>query len=213
MNSSDFWRVVYPHLDEKYFVEDKQRFVFKKIKQYAGKYSKQPAAEDIRLLIETDSKISEKKSDECYEFLDEIKTCQRVKDEKLLIAQVEEFCQLRAIELAVYDVIEMIQKGKSEKGAIEDKIKKSLAVEFDVKIGHDYWKDAHTRMLSYLEDEDKIPLDIELINSAMGGGLVRKSIFILMANCVCKNTVITIRNKKTGLIEDIKIIDFFNKFK
>jgi replicative DNA helicase len=180
---------VYPHLVESYFPEDTQRTIFKKIKQYAGKYSKQPAIDDIRLLVETDAKISEKQTDQCYEFLDVIAKTKRVKNQQLLIAQVEEFCQMRAIELAVYDVMKSLSTGKAEKGAIEEVIKKALAIEFDVKIGHDYFKDAKQRMLSYLEDEDKIPLDIELINNAMGGGLVRKSIFIFMANTNVGKTV------------------------
>jgi len=217
-HSTNFFRVVYPHIEGKYFPEKVEEHIFNKIKKYNLDFGKQPKVNDIKLLVESDNTISEKDSEEIYEYLTQLKDVEKVTDEKLLIKQTEEFIQNRALELAIYDSVSILQDTTKSKGLIEDTIRKALAVEFEVKLGHDFFEDAKDRMDSYLLDEDKILLDVELINMAMGGGLVRKSLFILMANtnvgkCCKGNTKITVKNKKTGLVEEIEIQEFYNKIK
>jgi len=179
--SSEFFRVVLPHLKEEYFNDSIHINLFKKIKLYNETYNKQPKISDIKLLIETDNEISESLSDSIYKFLDSLKTTEEVTDEKLLIKETEKFCQSRALENAILESVEIIQNNKKSKGLIEDIIKEALSVEFEVKLGHDFFEDAVERLKRYLENEDKITLDIDLVNMAMGGGLAKKSIFIFMA--------------------------------
>lgn len=189
--SNDFFTVVFPHLDERYFGETHHSKLFTKIKEYNLKYNKIPKISDLKLLVEMDNNISESDSDDIYNYLDSLKKVERVTDEKLLIKETESYVQQRALELSVLAAVDIIQDPKKSNGEIEDVIKSALAIEFEVKIGHDYFspEDVKARMNSYLEDEMKIPLDIELMNTAMGGGLVRKSLFILLANTNVGKTV------------------------
>jgi archaellum biogenesis ATPase FlaH len=182
INSSNYFSIVFPHLDEKYFGEKVHSNLFIKVKDYHLKYNKIPKISDLKLLIEMDNNVSESDSEELYTYLDSLKSIEKVSDENLLIKETENYTQQRALELAVLASVEVIQNPKESNGKIEDLIKQALSIEFDVKIGDDYFKDVKKRMESYLETEDKIALDIDLLNQAMGGGLVKKAIFFFMAN-------------------------------
>lgn len=178
-----------PHLQGNYFGEKVHSKLFDLIKDYNLKYNKQPKIPDIKLFLEMDNNISESETEEINNYLDSLKDIEIVTDEPFLIKETESYVQARALELAVLDSIKIIENPKELNGKIEEIIKQALSIEFEVKIGHDYFDDARQRMLSYLEDEIKIPLDIDLINQAMGGGLVRKSLFILLANTNVGKTV------------------------
>lgn len=175
VNDSDFFRIVYPHINEEYFVDKNHKIIFNKIKEYQEKYGKKPSINDIKLLIETDNSVTEKDSEDCYEFLSELKKIEKVDDIKLLVKQIESWCQSRALELAILEGVEIIQTGKS-KGSIKDKIEKALAVEFDVKIGMDFFKDAPVRYEKYIMEEEVIPTDIEMMNILLNGGFRKKAI-------------------------------------
>lgn len=175
VNDSDFFRIVYPHINEEYFVDKNHKIIFNKIKEYQEKYGKKPSINDIKLLIETDNSVTEKDSEDCYEFLSELKKIEKVDDIKLLVKQIESWCQSRALELAILEGVEIIQTGKS-KGSIKDKIEKALAVEFDVKIGMDFFKDAPARYDKYIMEEEVIPTDIEMMNILLNGGFRKKAI-------------------------------------
>ena len=175
VNDSDFFRIVYPHLNDDYFIEKNHKVSFNKIKEYYEKYGKKPSINDIKLLIETDNSVTEKDSEDAYEFLANLKKIEKVDDIKLLIKQVESWCQSRALELAILEGVEIIQTGKT-KGSIKDKIEKALAVEFDVKIGMDFFKDAPARYDKYIMEEEVIPTDIEMLNILLNGGFRKKAI-------------------------------------
>jgi archaellum biogenesis ATPase FlaH len=181
-NNPEFFRVVYPHIMEDYFTDATHKIIFRKIKEYNLKYSKIPSGNDVKLLIETDNGISENDSEECYSFLQSLKEIEKVNDINLLTKQVETWCQNRALEIAILDGVAIIQNGKESKGLIKDKIEKALAVEFDIQIGEDYFRDVKKRFDEYFQTEDKIKLNLENLNLAMGGGLVKKAIFFFMAN-------------------------------
>jgi archaellum biogenesis ATPase FlaH len=169
-------------LDKKYFGDTHHVILYEKIREYHIKYNKIPKISDLKLLLEMDNNISESDTDEVYAYLDSLKKVELVADTQLLINETESYVQLRALELAVLSAVEIIQNPKESNGKIEEIVKEALSIEFDVRIGDDYFRDVKQRMLSYLETEDKIPLDIDILNQAMGGGLVKKAIFFYMAN-------------------------------
>jgi archaellum biogenesis ATPase FlaH len=179
--SSNFFRIVYPHIKPEYLSDRTDKILFETIQTYYNTYNKQGSISDVKLLVETNLNISEEDTDTLFEKLSQIKQIEQVQDEQLLIDQVEEWCKNRALELAILSSVDIIQKNQN-KGLIEDKIKEALSVQFDVKIGHDYEDDVVQRLKWYMSEEETIPLDIEYINAAMGGGLVRNAMFIFMGN-------------------------------
>lgn len=182
LKSSNYFSIVQPFLKSDYFQEKLHSKLFDVIKEYHLKYNKIPSISDLKLLIQMDNNIPEKATDELYLYLDSLKNVEKVIDEKLLIDQTESYVKNRALELAIMSTFDIIKNPKESNGKIEEVIKEALAIEFNVKIGEDYFKDIQQRMNAYLLTEDKIPLDIEVLNLAMGGGLVKKAIMFFMAN-------------------------------
>lgn len=199
LTSSKFYGIVNPHLSERYFSDTEHNIVYKKIKEYSetkfvvgmiDRISKQPTISDIKLLIDTDNNITESDTRLCYDFLDSLKNIEAVDDEKLLIKQTENFCQNRALEIAILDSVEIIQDPTKAKGGIEDKIKAALAVEFDVKIGMDFFSDAPLRYDKYIEEEDCISTGLETMDLALNGGWRRKSIHLFLAGTNVGKTLV-----------------------
>lgn len=179
--SSNFHRIVMSHIKPEYFFDKIDKTLFETLKEYHTKYNKQGTFNDIKLLISMDGSISENDTEALYERMKEIKNADIVSDEELLINSVEEWCKDRALDNAILYAVDAVQNNKS-KGSIREEIEKALAVQFEVKIGHDYYQDALERMKWYYEDEDKIPVDIDVMNQAMGGGLVKKAMFIILSS-------------------------------
>jgi replicative DNA helicase len=181
LDSTTFFNVVFPHLKESYLPDSADRLLLKKITDYHERYKKIPTMTDLRLSLETDNSITVSDTESGIERLSEIQQVDKVTDEDLLIDEVEKYCQNKALENAILGSVEILEKNEGNYGEIEEKIKEALGVQFVVQIGHDYFSDSKARMLSYFEQEEVIPLNIELKNVAMGGGLVKKTLFIYMA--------------------------------
>ena len=181
VRSSNYFRIVFPHLKPEYFVEKADRIVLNKISEYHEKYGRIPSFSDLKIMVSTDVNITQDLTDNVLEQMSSYQKTERADDEKLLIDMTEKFVQDRAMELAILSSVEILEEGKENRGSIREKIEAALAIQFVVDLGHDYFEDAKKRMLAYDEVEETIPLDIDKINEAMGGGLVKKSLFIYAA--------------------------------
>ena len=60
-------------------------------------------------------------------------------------------------------------------------LSKALSVSFDTNIGHDYIDNADERYDFYKKKEDKIPFDINMLNTITKGGISRKTLNIILA--------------------------------
>lgn len=189
ITNSNFFRIVFPFLKKEYFSDKIDILVFLKIKAHYEKYNKIPHFSDLKLVIDTDFNITIEDTEELNKKIDLLKKVEVCSNETLLIDETEKWVRDRAIEIATRDFVESFEKDDQQKGSKIEKIKEALGIEFVISIGHDYFKDAKDRMKSYEEIEDKIPLDIDVINKAMGGGLVRKAIFFYMGSTNVGKTV------------------------
>jgi len=183
VESEDFWRIVYPHIKLEYIVENIDRILFQKIKMYESMYTKRPKWADLKLLVESDTKISEKDTQDAFDRIEEYRNTDQVGDLKLLIDETEKWAQTRALELAILESVDIIQDPKkANKGLIQDLIKDALCVQFQVSIGHDYFKDAPARLEAYTTDDEVIPFKFtQTLNEMMNGGLRKSSMFIYCA--------------------------------
>jgi len=81
------------------------------------------------------------------------------------------------------------QKGRD---AIPSILQDALAVSFDNHIGHDYFENSDARFEYYHDVENKIPFDIERLNTITKGGIKKKTLNIIMGTtnagksiCLC----------------------------
>jgi archaellum biogenesis ATPase FlaH len=105
-------------------------------------------------------------------------------DNSWLLEATEQWCQNRALFNAIMESIGIINdedSGAVSKNAIPDILTKALSVSFDKNIGHDYLDNWDERYAFYHEKLERIPFDIDILNIITKGGLVRKTLTILMA--------------------------------
>ena len=179
--SPTYFIKVFPYLKREYFTERHEQTIFSEIKKYYLEYKKQPTPSDVFLLIESNQDITLEDTEQIKSLLKSYKTVDKVSDEDLLIDTTEDWCRERALELAILDSVEILQKKDSNKNKIQELVAAALAIQFNVDIGHDYKNDVSQRLKEYYISQSYIPFDIEALNMAMGGGIRRKAIAVFMA--------------------------------
>jgi len=136
------------------------------------------------LIIELDEKNNLGKDyDSVVEMIDEINVNDSEYDKKWLIDNTEKFCQDKAIYNSIMESIEILDgKTKKDKGNIPTLLTEALSVSFDSHVGHDYIEDADERFEYYNRKEEHIPFDLTLLNDITEGGLINKTLNVLMAS-------------------------------
>jgi archaellum biogenesis ATPase FlaH len=104
-------------------------------------------------------------------------------DDQWLIDSTEKWCKDRAVYLAIMESIEIIDGKKKDKaeGAIPEILSDALGVSFDSNVGHDYIENSDERFDFYHKKEDKMPFDLEMLNTITKGGVGRKTLNIILA--------------------------------
>jgi len=181
ITNEPFMRRVLPFLKTKYF-QGNYRILFRQLCKYVEKYNRLPTQEAIAIELEKSEVASSDRYSDIVALLPGVFQKEKV-DQDWLYDRTEEWCQERAIHLAIMESIDIID-GNSEKftkGAIPDLLTQALAVGFDANIGHNYFDDVADRFAAYHTEEEKIPFDLDLMNKITGGGIVKKTLSILLA--------------------------------
>ena len=176
-----FMRKVLPFVKPEYF-EGVYRQLYKEVGKYVAKYNRLPSAETFKIEIDQSDTFSDEQYRHAVEIMPEIFKAEQT-DNEWLIDTTEKWCQDRAIHNAIMDSIHIID-GKHEtltKNAIPDVLTKALSISFDPNIGHDYIEDFSKRFDFYHADEEKMPFDIDMLNTITKGGIPNKSLNVILA--------------------------------
>jgi hypothetical protein len=198
LTNKDYCSKVIPFIKEEYFIgEDK--ILFTQINSFILKYNQSPTMEALDIEIDNTRGATDEEIKACKTTLDDWKTTEpETPNEKWLLDSTEEFCQERAIYIAMTKSIE-IMNGKNktlQKGAIPSILSEALAISFDPNVGHDYFENADDRFTFYHRVEEKIPFDLEFFNKITKGGLPKKTLNIALAGCVHPATKVRVRFRK-----------------
>ena len=180
ITNEKYMRKVLPFIHNNYF-EGNYRLVFKELCKYVAKYNRLPTQEAFEIEL-SETNIPEDRFVEVIQIVPHIFS-KEDNDEQWLLDRTEQWIQDRAIHIAILDSINIID-GKHDtltKGAIPELLTKALGAGFDSNIGHDYFADAERRYEFYHEDEERIPFDLDYFNRITKGGLVNKSLSIILA--------------------------------
>ncbi len=182
VKNDEFGRKVIPYLKEEYFKESADKFIFKIIKDYVEKYNNFPNLRAIAIEL-SNSDADTDLFDECKEMLIDFNEPEEELELDYLVDITEEFCQDRAIELALQKSIAIIdgKEKKLSKNVVPDLLQDALNVSFNTTIGHDYIEDAQFRFELYHENSARIPFHLDHLNKLTRGGLPKKSLMVLMA--------------------------------
>jgi len=182
IHKDSFARKALPFLRDEYFSDPSERIIFHRINEFTQEYNSVPSQEALQIDLEKIKNLSEDEYSKCVTIIKNLNEPDPV-DEQWLVDATEEFCQERAIYNAIMDSIGIIDgKDKARtKGSIPEILSSALAVSFDSHIGHDFLEDYEQRFDFYHRVEERLPFDIEMLNTVSRGGLPRKSLNIILA--------------------------------
>lgn len=184
IRNEDYLRKVLPFIKGEYFSDKAEKAIYDEISNFVETYNSTPTIEAIGLAIKERRNLSDDEVEACQSYLTEIDKSQQEESKvEWLIDKTEEFCQERAIYLAVLNSISILDgKNKTaDKGAIPKMLSDALAVSFDNSVGHDYLEDSDARYEFYHKKEERIPFDLEYFNKITKGGLPTKTLNIALA--------------------------------
>jgi len=176
-----YCRKAMPHLKPEYF-EGSDRAVYDLILKFVGKYNKLPNSKVLSIELQSSDYSSRPNVNDILQTINSFETPAEA-DDSWLVTTTEKWCKDRAVHLAVMEAISIID-GKGEdkaEGAIPDILSKALSVTFDTNVGHDYIENAQERYDFYNKHEDKMPFDLEMMNTITNGGVPNKTLNIILA--------------------------------
>lgn len=179
--NSDYCRKVLPFINPDYFDNLHEKIIFEEISKFIVSYD-DLATKEV-LLIETEKRTDI--NEDAYKNLCEyIKTLDDSHvDLEWLVDTTENWCRDRAIYLALMESIKIADGGDDSRGrdAIPLILQEALSVSFDEHIGHDLIEDYERRFDYYTREEEKLPFDLDYFNKITGGGLSKKTVFLIMS--------------------------------
>ena len=172
-----YMRKVLPFVKDEYF-EGLYRKLYTTFKKYVEEYNRSPTKEAFIL----ESNMTEQNFSVMQDAFDKLYKEEKV-DAEWLVDQTEKWCQGRALEIAIVESVNVIE-GKHDtltKGALPDLLQKALGVAFDVNVGHDYIDNVEERWDFYDKKEERLPFDLEMLNTITKGGVPNKTLNIALA--------------------------------
>ena len=179
----EYARKVVPFIKAEYFQNVSERIVFNKISEYMDEYSNVPNNNTLLIELGNDQSIVESDYTASVQLIESFKQQDNDHDREWLVDKTEQYCQEKAVYNAIMESIHIID-GKSKekaKDAIPSILSDALAVSFDNTVGHDFLNDYEQRYDFYHRVEERIPFDLEYLNSITKGGVPRKTLNIILA--------------------------------
>jgi len=179
-NNEVFLRKALPHIKKEYF-EKQHQAVYDIFLKFVTKYNKLPTPAILEIEFKESEYTNRPIANDTLTLIRELSNDNDVELD-WLIESTEKWCKDRAVYLALMESISIVD-GNTDKaeGAIPDILTKALSVTFDTNVGHDYFENVEERYDFYHLKEDKIPFNIELLNTITKGGVPRKSLNIILA--------------------------------
>jgi replicative DNA helicase len=173
-------RKTLPFLKKEYFHQPIEKTVFLIVENYFVKFNRCPTKEVIK--IELDScDLYDEQYKKAIELIDKFQ--QQDQNLEWLVEKTEIFCQDKAIYNAIMDSIKIIdgKETSKNKGSIPELLSNALAVSFDNNIGHDFINDSELRFNLYHDVQPRISFDLEYFNDITKGGLLNKTLTVVLA--------------------------------
>ncbi len=181
ISNEQYARKVLPFIRPEYFQDNNEKIVFDEISKFAIKYSKLPTSISLQVELDNRKDLNEQTYKDITSLVETLQA--EPVDDQWLLDTTETFCKDKAVYNAVVDGISIIE-GRDKKrkpDALPSLLTDALAVSFDNRVGHDYFKDAEARFEYYHKKEKRIPFDLEFFNKITKGGLPQKTLNIALA--------------------------------
>ena len=180
-NDDVFMRKVIPFLKRDYFIDNNEKIVYDKIKNFIDEYNVIPTKDALVIASQNDKSLNEDQYKEVVELIHDLEPTEHNKD--WLYKETEKFCKDKAIYNAILQSISIIDgrdKARTEDG-IPQLLQDALGVCFDNNVGHDYIESADKRYEFYHRVESRVPFDLEYFNKITNGGMPNKTLNVCLA--------------------------------
>ena len=180
-NDDVFMRKVIPFLKRDYFIDNNEKIVYDKIKNFIDEYNVIPTKDALIIASQNDKSLNEDQYKEVVELVHDLEPTDHNKD--WLYKETEKFCKDKAIYNAILQSISIIDgrdKARTEDG-IPQLLQDALGVCFDNNVGHDYIESADKRYEFYHRVESRVPFDLEYFNKITNGGMPNKTLNVCLA--------------------------------
>jgi replicative DNA helicase len=180
-SSEKFCRVAVPHLKPEYFNDPAEKNILEEFTKFFVTHDAVATPEVMSIELRNRVGIKEEVIEEAETFLGNLSG--EIANHEWLIGQTESFCKKRGLYNGIIESVAIIE-GKSKEfteEAIPKIMSDALAISFETKIGHDYFRDAEDRYDSYVAVDEKIPFDLTELNKITKGGMKKKAIYCVAA--------------------------------
>lgn len=178
-----FVRKVLPFLKEDYFDNQIEKQIFKDFQSFFLKYNSLPSTEAMRIIASESDKMREEELDEVQKYYDSLEKSKDIKvPEEWILNKTEKFCQEMAVHNALVLAVS-IDAGEVknvDRGMIPKILTDALSVCFDSHVGHDWNEDSEDQFNYYHLLQNHIPFDLQFFNSITNGGLLPKTLNVIM---------------------------------
>lgn len=180
--NDEYCRKVLPFILPDYFENLHEKVVFEEIDKFLVSYEKLATKEVLLIEGEKRRDLNEETYATFCEFVKHLNDDQA--DLQWLIDSTEKWCRDRAIYLALMESIKIADGKDQKKGrdSIPGILQEALSISFDEHIGHDLIEDFEKRYDYYTQKEDKIPFNLNYFDKITGGGLSKKTVFLIMSS-------------------------------
>ncbi len=175
-----YTRKVIAYLKEEYFHDASEKVVFKIVVDYFNKYNAPPTKEVLKVELD-ELTVPQQVYDAGIELINEIQA--DISSIDWLLESTEKFCKEKAMYNTIMESISIIDGTDKSRdvGSLPEMFQNALAVSFDTSIGHDFFENASDRFDFYNRDEERVPFHLEMLNKITDGGLVNKSLAVILA--------------------------------
>jgi len=182
VKNNDYTKKVLPFLKSEYFSLEEDRIIFEEISKFISKYNTSPPIETLDIELNS-LDCPEETMKQINIIISDIRLDTEDSNEKWLIDATEEFCQDKAIYLAMSKCIDIMNgtDKKLAKGSIPNILTNALAISFDPNIGHDYLEASTSRFDYYHQVLDRIPFDLDFFNKITKMGVAKKTLNVALA--------------------------------
>jgi replicative DNA helicase len=180
-NDDDYMRKVIPFLKRDYFLDNSDKIIYDKIKDFIDQYNAIPSKDALVIAVQNDKSLNEDQYKEVAETILQLDPTEHNKD--WLYKETEKFCKDKAIYNAILSSIAIIDgrdKVRTEDG-IPQLLQEALGVCFDNNVGHDYIDSSDQRFEFYHKIESRIPFDLDYFNKITNGGMPNKTLNVCLA--------------------------------
>lgn len=214
ISKQEFSRKVLPFIKSEYFSQTEEKLLFETIKEYIIQYGDMPSVPALYVEVDNIVDINEKTFKGIKETIKEVSELEVAdKDLKWLMDNTEKFCQDKALYNAIMDSIQIMEAEKESKShknltktGIPSLLQQALGVNFDNRVGHDYFKDGEARFEKYHENISKIPFDIDLFNVITDGGLPSKSLSVILGSTGTGKSLIMCHMASNNLLDGKNVL-------